>query len=142
MNVRQDFDYIIVRAGSAGYVLPACAREDPSVRAGLVAAGGPDDATQMASSPSLRSPTGNVHGDGSRNDHADRRAEKTKRSPVLIVNEPCSLCPHHEGVRQADSDAEAYSVRIRPTDVTVGLILDSGDAAPCAPAYSRLPEFR
>ena len=37
MNVREDFEYIIVRAGSAGYIL---------------AAGGPGDATEMASSPS------------------------------------------------------------------------------------------
>jgi choline dehydrogenase-like flavoprotein len=43
----QDFDYIIVGAGSAGCVLAARLSQDPNVRVALVEAGGSDDATEI-----------------------------------------------------------------------------------------------
>jgi choline dehydrogenase-like flavoprotein len=47
MNARQEFDYIIVGAGSAGCVLAARLSQDPNVRVALVEAGGPDDAPEI-----------------------------------------------------------------------------------------------
>jgi choline dehydrogenase len=44
---RQEFDYIIVGAGSAGCVLAARLSQDPNVRVALVEAGGPDDAPEI-----------------------------------------------------------------------------------------------
>jgi choline dehydrogenase len=48
MNTRQEFDYIIVGAGSAGCVLAARLSQDPNVRVALVEAGGPDDAPEIS----------------------------------------------------------------------------------------------
>src|SRR4030095_1747152 len=48
MNARQEFDYIIVGAGSAGCVLAARLSQDPNVRVALVEAGGPDDAPEIS----------------------------------------------------------------------------------------------
>jgi choline dehydrogenase len=39
--MRQEFDYIIIGAGSAGCVLAARLSRDPNVRVALVEAGGP-----------------------------------------------------------------------------------------------------
>jgi choline dehydrogenase len=44
---RQEFDYIIVGAGSAGCVLAARLSQDPNVRVALVEAGGPDEAPEI-----------------------------------------------------------------------------------------------
>jgi choline dehydrogenase len=45
--MQQEFDYIIVGAGSAGCVLAARLSHDPDVRVALVEAGGPDDASEI-----------------------------------------------------------------------------------------------
>ena len=47
MNTQQEFDYVIVGAGSAGCVLAARLSKDPNVRVALVEAGGPDDAPEI-----------------------------------------------------------------------------------------------
>lgn len=47
MKTRQEFDYIIVGAGSAGCVLAARLSQDPNIRVALVEAGGPDDAPEI-----------------------------------------------------------------------------------------------
>src|ERR1700730_7657316 len=47
MNMRQEFVYIIVGAGSAGCVLAARLSQDPAVRVALLEAGGPDDAPEI-----------------------------------------------------------------------------------------------
>src|SRR5262249_25820299 len=44
MNASQEFDYIIIGAGSAGCVLAAGLSRDPRVRGALLEAGGADDA--------------------------------------------------------------------------------------------------
>jgi choline dehydrogenase len=48
MKTRQEFDYIIVGAGSAGCVLAARLSQDPNIRVALVEAGGPDDAPEIS----------------------------------------------------------------------------------------------
>src|SRR5260370_768451 len=48
MKTRQEFDYIIVGAGSAGCVLAARRSQDPKIRVALVEAGGPDDAPEIS----------------------------------------------------------------------------------------------
>jgi choline dehydrogenase len=47
MKTRQEFDYIIVGAGSAGCVLASRLSQDPNIRVALVEAGGPDDAPEI-----------------------------------------------------------------------------------------------
>ena len=46
--MRQEFDYIVVGAGSAGCVLAARLSQDPNIRVGLVEAGGPDNAPEIS----------------------------------------------------------------------------------------------
>jgi choline dehydrogenase-like flavoprotein len=48
MTAKQEFDYVIVGAGSAGCVLAARLSQDPAIRVALVEAGGPDDAPEIA----------------------------------------------------------------------------------------------
>jgi choline dehydrogenase-like flavoprotein len=47
MNTRQEFDYIIVGAGSAGCVLAARLSQDANIRVVLVEAGEPDNAPEI-----------------------------------------------------------------------------------------------
>jgi choline dehydrogenase-like flavoprotein len=48
MNVRQEFNYIVVGAGWAGCVLAARLSEDPGARVALIETGGLDDAPEIS----------------------------------------------------------------------------------------------
>ena len=48
MTAKQEFDYVIIGAGSAGCVLAARLSQDPGVKVALVEAGGRDDAPEIA----------------------------------------------------------------------------------------------
>ena len=48
MDARQEFDYIIIGAGSADCVLAARLSRDPDIRMALLEAGGPDGAPEIS----------------------------------------------------------------------------------------------
>jgi choline dehydrogenase-like flavoprotein len=48
MSGQQQFDYIVIGAGSAGCVLASRLSEDPNVQVAVVEAGGPDDAPEIS----------------------------------------------------------------------------------------------
>jgi RNA polymerase sigma-32 factor len=83
MTARQEFDYIIVGAGSAGCVLAARLSQDPGVRVALVEAGGRDDAPEIAmpvAFPQLRpGVTGMTNRSGQRLLEADQEQQLARR---------------------------------------------------------------